>query len=98
MNRGEALALFAVLLCGLLLVRVALAHSSASYGLFWWTADAGGATFSTGGEYTLGATTGQPDANVLHGGEYTLVGGFWPGGETFREPHGVYLPLVIRRH
>jgi hypothetical protein len=96
MNRGEAVALFAVLLCGLLLVRVALAHGSASYELSWWSVDAGGATFSSGGGYTLGGTAGQPDANVLHGGAYTLAGGFWGGGETIGEAHEIYLPLVLR--
>jgi hypothetical protein len=68
----------------------------ADYDLDWWTVDTGGQTFSTGDGYTLGGTAGQPDANVLHGGEYALSGGFWPGGETVSEPHDVYLPLVLR--
>jgi hypothetical protein len=39
----------------------------------------GGATFSTGGGYSLGETTGQPDASPQQsGGAYTMTGGFWP--------------------
>jgi uncharacterized repeat protein (TIGR01451 family) len=49
-----------------------------AYDLTWYTVDGGGATFSTGGSYSLGATIGQPDASgALAGGSYSLVGGFW---------------------
>jgi hypothetical protein len=92
--RRSAIPLAALAL--VLLGGVVLAQVGAGYDLSWWSADAGGETFSTGGGYTLGGTAGQPDANVLHGGEYTFAGGFWPGGETVREPHEVYLPLVAR--
>jgi hypothetical protein len=38
--------------------------------------------FSQGGGYELGGTIGQPDAGSpampLAGGDYELVGGFWP--------------------
>ena len=46
----------------LLLASVALAQSGGSYDLSWWTVDGGGATFNTGGGYSLGGTAGQPDA------------------------------------
>ncbi len=36
--------------------------------------------FSTGGEFSLGATIGQHDAGVMTGGEFELVGGFWAIG------------------
>ena len=78
----------------LLLASVALAANG--YELAWWTVDGGGATFSTGGGYSLGGTTGQPDAGVLRGGEYTLGGGFWGGGALATYDHGLYLPLVLR--
>jgi hypothetical protein len=58
--------------------------------------DGGGATFSTGGGYSLGGTAGQPDAGVLTGGGYTLGGGFWKGGALFLPQHRIYLPLVLR--
>lgn len=55
------------------------------YTLDWWTVDGGGATFSTGGGYSLGGTAGQPDAGVLTGGRgYTLGSGFWKGGAPAR--------------
>jgi hypothetical protein len=65
--------------------------------LQWWTVDGGGATFSTGGGYSLGGTAGQPDAGLLTGGEYRLGGGFWGGGEIVMAPgFEYYLPLVPR--
>jgi len=77
----------------LLLASVALAQSGGGYDLSWSTVDGGGATWSEGGGYSLGGTVGQPDAEVLSGGGYTLAGGFW-GGAAAR--YGVYLPLVLR--
>jgi hypothetical protein len=53
------------------------AAAHADYAIDWWTVDGGGAMFSTGGAYSLGGTIGQPDAGVMSGGSYTLVGGFW---------------------
>lgn len=51
----------------------------------WWTIDDGGHMFTTGGEFELSGTVGQPDANaiVMTGGDYELSGGFWPGVEEF---------------
>jgi len=80
------------------LLLVGSAYAQSGDGPYQWTIDGGGVTYSTGGGYTLGGTAGQPDANVLRGGEYTLAGGLWPGGETVREPREVYMPLVIRGH
>lgn len=81
----------------LLLTSLALAHSGNSYDLSWWTVDSGGYTFSTGGNYTLGGTIGQPDAVTLAGGDYTLGGGFWGGGAVAAE-YKVYLPVVLRQY
>jgi hypothetical protein len=45
----------------------------------WYTIDGGGGT-STGGNFTLSGTIGQPDAGpVMAGGNFTLSGGFWAG-------------------
>ncbi len=92
---GKVLLALAALL---LLASVALAQSSDGYSLFWWTVDNGGATFANGGNYSLGGTTGQPDAGVLSGGTYTLGGGFWVGLEGAAPPveYDIYLPLVMR--
>jgi hypothetical protein len=69
------------------------AQSSGSYDLTWHTIDGGGASFSTGGAYSLGGSIGQPDAGVLSGGSYMLNGGFWSGASV---NYPVYLPLVRR--
>jgi len=39
--------------------------------------DGGGVIQSTGGEFELSGTIGQPDAGVLTGGGFQLTGGFW---------------------
>jgi len=67
---------------GMLVVCVGPASAVASYEVDWYTIDAGSATTSTGGGYTLTGTIGQPDADVapMTGGEFELAGGFWPGG------------------
>lgn len=67
--------------------------SSAGYGLSWWTVDGGGHTRLSAGDYALGGTVGQPDAGVLAGPGYTLIGGFWGGAAA---EHLVYLPAVLR--
>jgi len=48
------------------------------YEITWRTIDGGGR--STGGQYVLTGTIGQPDAAYSAGGDYELLGGFWPGG------------------
>ncbi len=77
------------------------AQSGGGYDLTWNTVDGGGATFSSGGGYTLGGTAGQPDAATWSGGGYTLSGGFWHAASGAGEapPGGaskVYLPLIMR--
>src|ERR1043165_6099552 len=47
------------------------------YDLSWNTVDGGGLTFMTGGNFTLGGTTGQPDPGPLTGANFVLNGGFW---------------------
>ena len=68
---------------------------SASYDLSWWTVDGGGAVGAgSPGPYTLGGTSGQPDAGpVLANGGYTLAGGFWGGAAA---QYNIYLPVVLR--
>ena len=71
------------------------AQTGGGYDLSWWTVDGGGHRLQGGG-YTLMGTVGQPDpAPRLAGGEFELVGGFWPG---VLSPHvAVYLPVIIRQ-
>ncbi len=69
--------------------------SQGGYNLSWWTVDGGGGV-SGGGGYTLVGTVGQPDAGVaLSGGEYILVGGFWPGAASGRGGLMIYLPIIL---
>ncbi len=44
----------------------------------WFSMDGGGGT-STGGEFTLSGSVGQPDAGRLAGGDFAVEGGFIPG-------------------
>jgi hypothetical protein len=56
------------------------------FDLSWHTVDGGGAMFSTGGTFELGGTIGQAEAGPtpgeMTGGDYSIVGGFWPGAAT----------------
>jgi len=78
----------------LLLAGSVYAQTGGGYDLTWHTIDGGGATFSTSADYTLGGTTGQPDAGTLSAGSYTLRGGFWAGVGQ----HRIYLPLVLHTY
>jgi hypothetical protein len=62
-----------------LILALAPAALSDDFDLYWHTIDGGGGMFSTGGDFELSGTIGQPDAGVMTGGDLTLAGGFWPG-------------------
>ena len=53
--------------------------ASGQYELSCYTIDGGGGR-SIGGDFTLTGTIGQPDAAYSSGGNFELLGGFWPGG------------------
>ncbi|GIV16424.1 MAG: hypothetical protein KatS3mg022_1859 [Armatimonadota bacterium] len=59
----------------------ALAQSGGDYDLSWSVISSGGVTFSTGGNFQLGSTIGQPvalGASSMHtGGNWDLTDGFW---------------------
>ena len=59
-----------------LVVSTAISARAQTFDLSWVSIDGGGGT-SSGGAYSVSGTIGQPDAGVLSGGNYTLVGGFW---------------------
>ncbi len=52
------------------------AQTGDDYILTWSTIDGGGGV-SSGGQYIIRGTIGQPDAGVMAGGDYELAGGFW---------------------
>ena len=68
----------AALSVGLSLVLALTQLASANYEITWSTIGGGGT--STGWQYVLKGTIGQPDAAWSAGGDYELLGGFWPGG------------------
>ena len=50
------------------------------FSLDWWTVDGGGEMWTTGGDFELSGTIGQPDAsNAMTGGDFELAAGFWAG-------------------
>jgi hypothetical protein len=64
----------------ILILAVAFASvACGDYQIFWHTIDGGGGQ-SSGGQYILTGTIGQPDAGYSEGGRYEVLGGFWPGG------------------
>ena len=61
----------------------ALAPVGPTFDLSWYTIDGGGEMFSTGGDFELSGTIGQPDAgDPMTGGDFELTGGFWAIGST----------------
>lgn len=53
-----------------------LAQSGGGYSIDRYTIDAGGGRTASA-SYEANGTAGQPDAAVLAGGSYSVVGGFW---------------------
>ena len=63
----------------ILCIIAAVSSAPGQYEISWYTIDGGGGT-SSGGPYVLTGTIGQPDADWSQGGDFELLGGFWPGG------------------
>jgi hypothetical protein len=63
----------------IILLLLLASAANADYSISWHTIDGGGGT-SSGGQYIVTGTIGQPDAASSAGGQYELLGGFWPGG------------------
>ena len=58
------------------------AYLGGDFDLSWYTIDGGGGGESTGGDFALAGTIGQPDAGTMSGGDFELAGGFWPGASV----------------
>lgn len=80
-----------------LLATVALLTAASSqaqvYSIDWYSIDGGGGT-SSGGNFTLTGTIGQPDAGTLSGGNYTLNGGFMSIVTAIQTPGGPLLKVT----
>lgn len=96
-HRHAGAVLLALAILFMSLTSIGIAQSGESYDLSWWTVNGGGSTFSSGGGYSLGSTTGQPDAGILSGEDFTLAGGFW-NSAALASDRLVYLPLVNMNH
>lgn len=97
MRKHTIVILIVMLVCGLALASSVLAASPVqNYAISWWTIANGGAMFSAGGDYTLGATIGQPNVGTMSGGNYLVSGGFWQQSLTGGPQHYIYLPLILR--
>ncbi len=84
-----------VLLIALFLAPLCLTHAdqtSSSYTIPWHTMDGGGG-YCQGGSYSLQGVMGQPDAGSMHGGKYTLSGGYWP---VFKQWWQQFLPDILK--
>ena len=103
-KRFVALALMALLVGPLLLIVPTLASKSSTPAIQWWTIDSGGGSSSgasagaresaTSG-YSLRGSIGQPDAGMLSGSSYWLIGGYW-GVETGTIKFRLCLPVVMQ--
>ncbi len=74
-KRGQRVMVLALMVM-LLSAGPVLAQTGGTYDLTWGNIGPGGA--SSGGDYTMEASAGQPDTGAASGGAYTLMGGFWP--------------------
>ena len=91
MNKKLMKSFLLVLLAVVILSTTALAGVGMS--INWSTIDGGGGQ-STGGDYSLQGTIGQPDAAASSAGDFSLSGGFW--NEVKQSLLSIFLPIVIR--
>ena len=67
-----------LLLSGATMICMVPAQAQADVYQTGWHIVSGGGTSSGGGQYTLAGSIDQRDDQLMGGGVYTLVGGFWP--------------------
>ncbi len=48
-----------------------------SYSIPWFTIDGGGGGTSSSSLFSVTGTIGQPNAGKMHGGDYSVEGGYW---------------------
>jgi hypothetical protein len=90
-------AIYVLALLGFVLVAaVALAGSSANYGIPWDVVGRGGDEMASG-SYAIRGTTGQAIIGPGASDSYALGAGYWYRfGGVYLGGYGIYLPLVIR--
>ena len=84
-----------LIVCILVVLVGGVALAASGFSLPRWVIPGGGGS-STGDDYNLSGSIGQPAAGTLSGGAYVLNGGFWAGGVPPLLEQTIYLPVVIR--
>jgi len=99
MNKRKVFALAAALLCGLLVVGVAWAMSSASYAINWDVIGGGGGPISSA-SYAVNSTAGQAAIGFKTSSNYKQSSGYWYGVAAPAPPPGyrIYLPIVLKNY
>jgi hypothetical protein len=72
--KAEIMRLFVILT---VLIVICSSAQGDRFELGWSTIDAGGSV-SSGGQYTVMVTIGEPEVGESSGGRYEMTGGFWP--------------------
>jgi hypothetical protein len=90
-RRRQRLGLIGLALVAGLLAGAAGWAQVTGYEVTWWTVDSGAGS-SSGGNYSLSGTLGQPDAGTLAGGSYQVLGGYW--GVPLASD--IFLPILRR--
>ena len=72
---------------------LALFAGAQGFNLSWYKIAGGGGT-STGSNYSLSGTIGQPDAGHMAGGNYTIDGGFWGIFAAVQTPGAPFLSVT----
>jgi hypothetical protein len=60
-----------------------------------WFAVASGGGNSSGGDFELISTIGQPDAGDLLGGDFGITGGFWSIAQVVEAPIAIFLSVSL---
>ena len=95
MNKLPIRALSAALLCGLILVSVALAQTSTDYDLTWHVTGSGGRAMASTA-YAMEGTFGQVIVGQTESAQYALSEGYWYPYPS--DLYTVFIPLVLRSH
>jgi hypothetical protein len=65
-----------------------------NYSIDWYTIAGGGGT-SSGGNFSLSGTIGQPATATMSGGNFSLTGGFWSIISLVQTPGAPLLSVVL---
>ncbi|HUD45822.1 MAG TPA: hypothetical protein VMR33_03275 [Candidatus Baltobacteraceae bacterium] len=84
----------AMALLGMALLAPSVRAQSTNYSISWHTIAGGGGT-SSGGNYSISGTIGQPATANMTGGTYSLTGGFWSIIATVQTPGSPLLSITL---